>query len=336
MTSETDVRQAFERIAGAAADPDRLRAKVTARIRTHRQRRALLISAGTAVGAAAVGVPAFLWLGREPKTYPVGEGISLPLHVRPTWIPDGTVAHSRAVNHVSPLWESQLFATPGFDSNPQTVVVPGSVGVLIYVEDLSGAQPLGGAPSTDVNGSPAVVASTRESTTSVQWTLADGLIATVSAIAAIDPDARLQMALRVARGLVTDGLTSVAIALRFADMDDPAFTTVEVGGTPDNWRQQLVSPRASATLTSTRPQGGDGEPATIRGRSGTVAAGGQVGHDTGLTTPPQLRVQLDDGRWLWVQAVDLSDTGGRDLVIEIAETMTIGPNPDLSWLGRGV
>jgi hypothetical protein len=39
---------------------------------------------------------------------------------------------------------------------------------------------------------------------------------------------------------------------------------------------------------------------------------------------------------LWVQAVDLADTGGRDLVIEIAETMTIGPNPDLSWLGRGV
>lgn len=335
MTSETDVRQAFERIAGSAADPDRLRAKVTARIRTHRQRRALLITAGATVGAAAVGVPAFLWLGREPKTFPVGEGISLPLHVRPTWIPDGTVAYSRAVNHVSPLWESQLFATPGFDLNGQ-IVAPGNVGVLIYVEDLSGAQPFDGTPSTDVNGSPAVVASTRESTTSVQWTLADGMIATVLAVAAIDPDARLQMALRVARGLVTDGLTSVTVAMRFADMDEPAFTTVEVGGTPENWRQLLVTSRAEATLTSTRPQGGDGEPATIRGRSGTVAAGGQVGHDTGLTTPPQLRVQLDDGRWLHIQAMNLTDTGGRDLVIEIAETMIIGPNPDLSWLGRGV
>ena len=48
-------------------------------------------------------------------------------------------------------------------------------------------------------------------------------------------------------------------------------------------------------------------------------------------------IDLGDGRWLYLRYQVLTPgTDGRDEIIQIADDLSIGPNPDLSWLGRGV
>jgi hypothetical protein len=343
MTSETDVRQALERIAGAAGEPDRLRAQVTARIRTHRQRRALLISAGSAVGAAAVGVPAFLWLHREPRSFPVGEGTSVPLHVRPTWLPDGVLSYSRQVAHPSAIPESQFFgspeaiaARPGSTGAGSLTGQSLSVGVVDTTTLDPSSQPgvLVEEPNTDVNGVPAFIGagSGVADVEQVTWRLADGLVGSVTGFGWATQTR--EIVLRVARGLVSDGLTSAAVAMRFGAVlpsvpNEPEG--VSVSGSPAAWIQTLQKGLVTAQLTPADPnRGAFSERVTARGRPGTLSRAGAY-------QPAQLLVHLDDGRWLYLLYQPFSsDADGGDEIIQIAETMVIGPNPDLNWLGRGV
>jgi hypothetical protein len=107
-----EIWAALERIAAGAPHPGRVMHNLDRRIRVHRQRRALLAMGGAAVGAAAVGVPAFVLL-RQPRVDdndhlnpgpkltaapepPPGPGNTrAPMLVRPTWLPDGVTEMQR-------------------------------------------------------------------------------------------------------------------------------------------------------------------------------------------------------------------------------------------------
>jgi hypothetical protein len=348
MTSELELRRALGAIADLALDPEPLRSGLQAELHAHRQRRALLIAGSSVVGAAAAGVPAFLWLTRTPPAPFVGE--SALLHLRPTWLPDGMRACVRYVDHFAGLNEMQAFGSPEFVAALKATDVSfGSVGrnVGITVSDQAATDPSAAPTSpsnTEINGVPASL-TTLEDGVSVSWPLPGGLTATVDAQRWDNADQAGEIVLRVARGLVADGRSSAAVAMRFGALPSqpappgdqlplPREPFFMIYGTRTDWVQMLsFVGGATAVLAASEAKeaywGPFDEPVTVRGLSGMASR-----------QNTQLRVRLDDGRWLFasylVGGFSPPAPEGLDKLVRIVDDMTIGPNPDLNWLGRGV
>jgi hypothetical protein len=319
---ETDLKETLEAIADRAPDPHRLRSGLQARARVRRQRRALLAAGASAIGAAAVGVPAFVWLtSRRPAAPPAGPGLRRPLRLRPTWLPAGLVASRRSVS-------LEGIETENFEDATGTET---GRGMVLSVSDSWDSLSITSESFTDVNGAPAWITPSRFGGVSqINWRLADGWRATVDG-----PDS--ESVLRIARSCVADGRAVCEIAMRFGALTGP-FDVV-VGGTPDRPYQQLFSGdvvHRTSVIAELRREpsafSGFGEPVTVRGHAGLVSPG-KTSPDGGLL-PASLVVDLGDGRWLSLE--DWRDGNSRDGIIALAEEMSIGPDPDLSWVGRGV
>ncbi|MBO0869361.1 MAG: hypothetical protein J2P15_12420, partial [Micromonosporaceae bacterium] len=104
------IRAAQENMAARAADPDRVRRALPARIsRRARTRRygGLGVTAAAVAAAAAVAVPVLVLPGAAPPEgtppgSPPSDALSAPLLFRPGWLPPGLAEWSRIV---SPAWE---------------------------------------------------------------------------------------------------------------------------------------------------------------------------------------------------------------------------------------
>ncbi|MEU4563951.1 hypothetical protein AB0F72_36710 [Actinoplanes sp. NPDC023936] len=149
--NEQLIKDAYDAIAGTAVSPERVRARLNARVTAHRQRRLLLAGAGMATAAAAVGVPVALRVRRgEPAVPAASPAIELPptefrvvsLLFAPQWLPDGLVERFRAVKFDvasgKPLGGNRSWYPTG---SPYTVEVPkGSVSFSVgeRIDDGSG------------------------------------------------------------------------------------------------------------------------------------------------------------------------------------------------------
>ncbi|MER7273348.1 hypothetical protein ABT369_02715 [Dactylosporangium sp. NPDC000244] len=102
MTDEPLIHAAFEAIAATAPPPERVRARIAARARVHRQRRTLLVGAGALGGAAAataVGVPLLARSGSGVPAGPAAPSVAAgtPFRFGPGWLPDGVSEQYRQV-----------------------------------------------------------------------------------------------------------------------------------------------------------------------------------------------------------------------------------------------
>jgi hypothetical protein len=328
---DTDLKQTLEAIADRAPDPHRLRSELRARARARRQRRALLTAGASAIGAAAVGVPAFVWLTKPPAPLPIsdgGPGLTVPLTLRPTWLPSEVVATSRFVE-VPSLYELQSFSDTTY----------GEVSVDLSLGPWTGVRPEWES-NADVNGTPAFLRPLDGSTV-ISWPRPDGLLATVQVRTGGRGGSAADVATRVARSVVSDGRAVCTISMRFAAMPDSASVnqfSVSEGGQPGRFSQRLVCGDLTANLGPDgwgSPSGEVAEAVIVRGRPGFMyrpapyPEGGER-----ATTPRRIVVNLADGRWL---CVDGDGTNAEpERLVQVTNDMIIGPDPVLPWLGHGV
>jgi hypothetical protein len=356
--TEPEITHALHAIAALAPDPDRLRTRLAGRIRVSRQRRALLVAGAAAAATAAVGVPAALWwsLNRpadgnlaDPVAEPTGGGNArVPMRLRPTWLPEGivevfrdarvrgphqlriwTTAAGYAAAHAGHLTAGAAEPSVVLSILPEAVAAPPSTGPIV--------SPDGPTPNTVVLGLPAVVSGVDGGLVEVSWRPGDGSVVSIEVKGV---QSTVDAALRVARSLVPDRATGCETALRFGWLPaevDPASAEIRVSGLGDGWSQSLDldsrslgGPGARAVLVNRRDQlvlaPGPFEPATLRGRGGEVRNGG--GYAEAL-------LQLPGDRWLYV--VCYAGTTSQDMrenVIRLIDSITIGPDPYLGWIGR--
>ncbi|MEU4695105.1 hypothetical protein [Actinoplanes sp. NPDC023714] len=132
--NEQSIRDAYEAIAATAVSPERIRARIGARARVHRQRRMLLAGAGMATVAAAVGVPLTLHDRRGESEPPaLGPVPEVPLLYTPGWLPDGVTERYRSVSFDTVTGEA-FGATRRWypEDAPYSGTVPaGSVGLVV-------------------------------------------------------------------------------------------------------------------------------------------------------------------------------------------------------------
>ncbi|WP_433831592.1 hypothetical protein ACQP2E_13910 [Actinoplanes sp. CA-015351] len=265
MNDQT-IKDAFDAIAATAVSPERVRARIDARARVHRQRRLLLAGAGFATVAAAVGVP--LALG-ERIGEPAPPGFSpappevAPVRVRavslmyaPAWLPDGVAERYRAVRFET-LNSEAFGGTRSWypEGSPYSVQVPeGSVTFSIGERIAEGET---GAPVTigSADGTTWVT-----DTAFVQWQPEGGPWMTVSVYGTGD-DAVI--ALRVARSVAAT--TATALVTMTSPVTPPGYdhgtALFEVYPTSGGGAQSLIftssDGRSAYTLSTSPPESGE-------------------------------------------------------------------------------
>jgi hypothetical protein len=361
MTGDDGLRPALDAVAEPTGDPGAVRPPAAGRIRA--QRRRLLTVGAAAIGAAAVGLPAALWLTRRsPAATDVsppapGPNLGAPLRLRPTWLPDGVSEWSRMVavggGAQLRMWTTATVVDAEYralDPNWQTkgpVVLLAGYGPLRSASSGPASSPtrppyedlFRGPANMTVGGRPAR-SWEMNGTGNVAWLLDDaGAAATLGVDGMADAVA---VAERVAAGMVPDGHTMCETALRFGTLpaSAPTVPRVSLDGYPGGWLQGVVLvPTADrplalqVILTSERDTLGDlgdlsSDPTiSVLGRTGRVRKGSKQA---------QIVVELDRGRWLVLIAGvdDHNDVDVAAAVTATAEALSIGPDPDLSWLGR--
>jgi hypothetical protein len=322
MVDEQMIRAAYDAIAGTASGPERVRARIEARTRVHRQRRMLLVGAGalgTAAAATAVGVP--LAIRDRPRVQgpapgglsssaPVPEPVEVPLLFAPRWLPDGIAEQFRNVKIVTaggadkPAGGTRNWLLPGVRyANDGT----GLEGVMFSV----------GERIDDNSGQPirvgAVTGTLRVTDSSyVEWQPpgAPNLLVSVYGL----PNAT-ETALRIARSVARTAATT-AVSMRSPWVPDrfAGFTLASAYPTADGWCQSL-------THTSTNHR----ENCTIFARTGRAPQGSayQVRRPDGVTL-----YILADPPGIISNATPLSREEATRM---LAEVVCIAP--DLSWAG---
>ncbi|GAA1750243.1 hypothetical protein [Luedemannella helvata] len=344
MNEHDAILAALERIATQAPPPDRVVANLSARIRAHRQRRALL----TLGGAAAVGVPAFIVLrpdqaGPGPGPAPASAGPDpsprpgntwAPMLFRPTWLPDGVTEVSR-VGHKgdepgqSRIWADDIYRRWAETFKDETLRESRFVGVDVKrAAELATRGPvsppvdvLGGEPNTTVGDHPAYVTDPDDDLAEVTWLVDNLLIKVTVSPAAGGYDA----ALRVARSVVPDRTSRVEVGFSLRWLPARFGRTgwrVTSSVTATKWSQQLVSLHDDFMVVGLHSPGffptsdtnPDDTQITVRGRQGTLSDG-------------VLLVELADGSWLRVGA------GNRTEAVRIANDLIIGQPAYRGWVG---
>lgn len=358
MTTDPDLDQALQEIAARAPDPSALQSRLASRIRAHRQRRATLTAAAVLGVGAAAGIPAAL-AGRARVAPPTRPGPTptlrnstptlAPLLLRPTWVPEGLIAFSRSVS-VDDVDSRQEWLTAQ-DSEPRLLgVIPPreSPAVTIAVrrpwtEPSSPHYPLPGNPNTTVGGRPAV-----HSDGVLTWVIAEDRLATVEAQTSSSAEVR-----RIADSAVDDDRALCEVAMRagwlptliYEGRELPMQQRISVWGTAQHWVQQvtyagtivinLAHLPSAADMPRVFDQHGLSQPfeeITLRGQPGRAR---YTRAGSGVEARFEVLFDLPDGRIAQVKCYFPDDPAQlRANTIRIAEELSIGPNPDLRWLGR--
>jgi hypothetical protein len=234
MPESTDavIRDAFAAIAASAVAPERVRARIDARARVHRQRRMLLAGAGLATVAAAVSVPLALRSGApEAAGPPPAPEDAIGLLYTPGWLPAGVGEQRRSVKFDTrtgqALGGSRSWYPDGLP--PSDAVPPGSVTFMIdewFDPETSEPVMIG-----DVRGRTWVTDAAW-----VQWQPAGGPRMAVSAFGTGN-DA--EIALRVARSVVPTTET-MPVTLWWTRVTDDFAGTGWFAASPDGGGQQSI------------------------------------------------------------------------------------------------
>jgi hypothetical protein len=294
-----------------------------------------------------------------------------PLGLRATWIPEGLVAQSRG-GSVDGLDSEQTWSTPqnnalrltGISPPPPAVTLSARRFLPTAAERSSSPYfPLPAKANTTVGGRPAV--SVHPGT--LQWVIAEDVLATVQAALPTEvyPDLR-----RVAESTVYDDRAVCEVAPTragwlptFSDMFrelppqqqqelrqllQQRQVRIDMWGTGTDWVQRVNYWPVVVTLAHI-PSAADifgvldepglrfipFEETTLRGRPGRVR---YLRGGSGVETQFEALFDLPDGRIAQVKSYfpfDDPDTL-RTNTIRVAEQLSIGPDPDLRWLGRSV
>ena len=344
---ESVVREAQQRMAERAPDPDHVRAALPARrhqlVRRQRITLGLTALAAAAAVVAAVAVPLTV-LGRStvpPGNEPTGGAfLAVPVRYGPTWLPAGLAERSRALSvdgapadgwqAISRVWTADPVGPTGYYSDRPHVE-------LVVMPVREGLPQHQGEP-VDVNGEPGMYTATVPDSL-VAWRH-DGFDFMVGARAlALSKEDML----RIARSVRPEtGVLRVPLAVGSLP-DRVSLTRVSVeGDTPTSWLASFDAPVAPRfmgdeprTLTisvGTTNHGAGGERLTVGGRPARLIKG-----NTGegpLVVSYLLIVDVGRGLELTVSAFlgppgDLTE----EEFLRTAEAVTIDPNPDLGWLG---
>jgi hypothetical protein len=353
MTTDPDIGRALDEIAARAPDPNVLRARLDGRIRAHRRRRTILATAAVVGVGAAVGVPAILAQRRRPVDNDPPDMTRAPLRLRPTWVPDGLVAFSRSAS-VDGGQVKQEWLTPEHSAQRLLTILPARQfpAVIFHVrrpwaEPSSAYYPLDKAPNTTVAGRPAVYESGNGF--SLTWVIADDVLATAEAHTSDPTDVH-----RLAESVVEDN-TACEVAIQpgwlptfdFEGIEKiPQGPLIEVRGTAQHWLQRAGYPRAAsislAYVGSAEEIPRVFDQAGLRGpyeditlRRGPARVR-YTPSGSGVEERAEVIFDLPDGRVAQVKSYfPFHDPATlRANTIRVAEELSIGPNPDLHWLGR--
>ncbi|MBB5867875.1 hypothetical protein F4553_001254 [Allocatelliglobosispora scoriae] len=341
-TADVALPRALEQIAAQAPDPSALQARLADRIRAHRQRRAVLATAGLLTGGAVIGIPTASAL-RVPAP-PESTATTAPLGLRPTWVPDGLVAYSRSAS-VDDLYSEQRWTAPQDDAALLGGTSPPTrlslwVGRISTVPDRPLTAPLFDTPNTTVGGRPARSGPPHL----LKWLITDDILAGVAATRRDDLDLH-----RLAESMVDDDRAVCEVAMHAGWLPTvvargqslPLTRKVHVWGTSRHWVQELTFADRLITIRLASTPGAldesglrqPFEPTMLRGRPGRIR---HVPGGSGVEKHVEIRFDLPDDRYAQVTChIPVDDPVAlRSTAIRIAEELSIGPNPDLRWLGR--
>ena len=336
MITDALLRSALEEMAGRAPDAERVRDGLAARARAHRQRRTLLVAGGAVTVAAAAGGTVGLGLLRGARSGgpgddgppapnlpspspgpPAGDGnLLVPMHHRPTWLPEGVFEHQRGANILgNRLIQARIWRT----QDPEAVTPH----VQLFVMP---DQELGSGEPVLVNGRQGLIG-TEDSTALVAWPLDSGFSLAVVVGGMQRP---AEIALRVARSVVPDDVSTLEVALDLGWLPDRVrgdhSVLLERRGSGADRQVQIsnesYTPVLLLFLSREEQARLDGEPIGLRGRTGRVGSG-------------WAQVELDDGRLLGLSltGVDsLEPTVGE--LRRIVDEVRIGPEPYTGWIGQ--
>jgi len=338
MITDAQLRSALAEMAGRAPDAERIRDGLAARARAHRQRRALLLVGGAAAVAAAGGAVG-LGVLRDKRSNGPGDGppapnlpapspgppagvgnVLVPMHHRPTWLPEGFGEFRRGAN----ILGNRLIQTRAW--RPAAQVSSSSLdGPYIELFVTPDAELAPGQPVL-VNGHPGQIG-TEGQMAMVGWPLAPGFSLAVVVLEMEQPG---DIALRIARSVVPDNVSTLEVALDLGWLPDRVngdrAAQLERKASGVDRRVQIASenytPMLFLSLSRDEQIRQDGEPARLRGRTGRVGEG-------------WAQVELDDGRLL-----DLSITGVDGLspsvgaLQRMVDEVRIGPEPYTGWIGQ--
>ncbi|BEL08543.1 hypothetical protein Q0Z83_067340 [Actinoplanes sichuanensis] len=317
------LRDALSTIADRAHDPGPVAAGIAARARTHRQRRGLLVASAAAV-TGVVGAVA-LWPRRDapqpPAVLPTPSS-GLPITYRPTWLPEGFVEVSRS--GTGPTRQTRTW-----QRDDQRI--------LLFLVPRSGFDGAGYRPAT-LGGRRAWVLPGPGKV----WVEVDGGLMISVSVPLSDPDGRI--AQRIAASIEPEPGAVAAVSLSFGWLPS-RFTgpaTAELSGTAGMWREGISVGAPLAIVEAEllwEWSTSKGDPATMRGRPGSVYLGDpNVGcpdlpgtEQTCPILPAFARVEFEGGRILRVKIGRGYDVSRAEL-IRIMDEIVLGPEPDTSWL----
>jgi hypothetical protein len=345
MIKDDEIRAAFLRLADRAPHPARVQARLQRSARAHRQRRALLVAGGVAVGAGVTGgivtVGARVLRGpdfgpdvrtagnlSDPVAWPAQAGnVAIALRYRPQWLPEGFVELERATTvdaEAGQLRQRRAWYPEG--TAPQ---------------DLQAEQPhiyLDLVPAThwEIAGwrSPVRINGARGglgpegSTPVLLWEAGGGLNLGLSVSGF--PDSRAT-ALAIARSIVPDAVSTVEIALSFGWRPEVAGGVLDYETGPGGSSIGLVVDRTEVLNVTIDRQTSDAayetRPVPLRGGTGRLFAGGDA---------VIVWLTLPDGRLLQASAERAPAVGvfvTEDDVRRMVDELHIGPRPANEWIG---
>ncbi|MEU8241340.1 hypothetical protein AB0C07_24095 [Actinoplanes missouriensis] len=313
--NEQLIKDALEAVAGTAVAPERVRARLNARVTAHRQRRLLLAGAGAATFAAAVGVPVALRERHPEPALPVASpahGVppmtprAVSLLLAPQWLPDGLVERFRSVKFDvatgKPLGGNRSWYPSG---SPYTVEVPkGSVSFSV------------GERIDDGSGEPVMVGSVRGT-----------LRVTDSAWVEWQPKGEPSMIVSV-YGTADDTEIALRVARSVAATEETMLVTMDVPRVPDAF--------AGSATFEVNPTGEGTGVQALGYTSADLRSGFRLTTEAPQPEQPYLSVERD-GMTVYLPGEEPGVVGGGVTLTDqesrtVINQVTFRP-PDVSWAG---
>jgi hypothetical protein len=361
--TEELIRDTLVRQADRRPRPDAILAVLQRNHRSRDRTRAVLVAVVAAVVVAAVAIPLALQRSAPPPPEPGATTITTvptvpPRPPTPTltytagWLPDGFVERYRVMGAFDMqlrTWSTgRVIAGPGrFEQDASiislhvhTAAEPGWEDMARVIADSTEPVTVQGHPGAFLLDQPAAVR--------LVWTPAPNTFLTVYLSRVADGH---ETALRVAESVREDGTSQVQPEIGFGELPaglaptstavlgnapDQGMTALVAGGSPDN-----TSAAITVQLLPTEPAAEAGTPVTVRGLPGRyVAPIDRTDTESGGFSEAQVRVRLEDDRWLVVAAPPVrtgDDWGATPLTMEqlvsVADGLTFHGKPDYGWLG---
>lgn len=354
LIRDTLVRQAERR-----PRPDEILAVLQRNHRSRSRTRAVLVAVAAAAVVVAVAVPLALQRSTPPPREPAATAATEPADTGPTltytagWLPDGYVERYRAMGAYDMQLRSwsngPVTAGPGrFEREASIISLHLHTALEPGWEDM--AQVIAGAAEpVAVQGHPGVFLADEPMLTRLAWMpapntflmvylsrVADAHDTAVRLAESVREDGTARVAPEIGFGELPAGMAATSVAV-LGNAPDQGMTELVAGG-PDNTTAQL---KALVRRTEPAPGPGPGTPVTVRGLPGRyVAPADQRNTESGGFSDAQVRVRLDDGRWLVVSAPAVR-TGDdwkptpltMEQLVTVADGLTFDEEPDYGWLG---